>query len=348
MDFLRWGLKMVKLFFLYFRRIVFVRNNFKVSFIKKLRANIFGGYLADQWVLYDFDHNDRKEYLSEFDWYRSRFINEPFEFMMNNKIVCTEILQQYTYVPEIYLIKNKGLLFVKDRSYSTYDRAVEVLKEHKNLFVKPFGSGKGKGVHQFKYQDATIYIDGEPSTEEEYIKLLQKEVDWILCQGIDQHSYSEKIYDKTLNTMRIITMRDIKTNELKVFFAVQRLGTKETIPVDNGSRGGLVSKIELETGTLSEAKCLHNLETYEVHPDSGKPIKGVRIPNWDDIKEEVLELAKKIPYMHLIAWDILLTEKGICVIEANNSTGVNIIQIWGPQRQGELGEFFRHHGAIRK
>lgn len=348
MDFLRWGLKVVKLFFLYIRRILFVRNNFKVSFIKKLRANIFGGYLADQWVLYDFDHNDKKDYLSEFDWYRSRFINEPFEFMMNNKIVCTEMLQQYAYVPEIYLVKNKGMLFVKDQSYSTYEHAVEVLKEHKNLFIKPFGSGKGKGVYQFHYGDDQIYVDGKPTSEEDFIKLLKEQVDWMLCQGIEQHSYSEEIYDKTLNTMRIITMRDIHTDELKIFFAVQRLGTKETIPVDNGSRGGLVSKIDLDTGTLSEARCLHNLNVYEVHPDSGKPIKGVVIPDWEAIKAEVLDLAKKFPYMHLIAWDILLTERGICVIEANNSSGVNIIQLWGGQRQGELGDFYRHHGAIKK
>lgn len=348
MDFLRWGLKKVKLFFLYFRRIIFVRNKFKVPFIKKLRANIFGGYLADQWALYDFDHNDKHEYLSEFDWYRSRFINEPFEFMMNNKIVCTEMLQQYTYVPEIYLLKNKGMLFVKDQSFSDYDYAVEVLKEHKNLFIKPFGSGKGKGVYQFHYKGGQIYIDGKEKTEEEYIQLLRKEVDWMLCQGIEQHSYSEEIYDKTLNTMRIITMRDIHTNQLKVFFAVQRLGTKDTIPVDNGSRGGLVSNIDLETGTLSEARCLHNKNVYEKHPDSGHLIKGVVIPEWDEIKNEVLDLAKKFPYMHLIAWDILLTEKGICVIEANNSSGVNIIQLWGGQRHGELGDFYRHHGAIKK
>mgnify|MGYP003319580637 CR=1 FL=1 len=67
---------------------------------------------------------------------------------------------------------------------------------------------------------------------------------------MEQHHYSSDIYDKTVNTIRFITLRDPETHKFKVFFAVQRVGTKETIPVDNGSRGGLVSKIDLETGDI--------------------------------------------------------------------------------------------------
>ena len=51
--------------------------------------------------------------------------------------------------------------------------------------------------------------------------------------------------------------------------------------------------------------------------------------------------------MHFIAWDILMTEEGHCIIEANTSSGVNIIQLWGGQRNKELGEFYRYHGVIK-
>lgn len=50
--------------------------------------------------------------------------------------------------------------------------------------------------------------------------------------------------------------------------------------------------------------------------------------------------------MHFIAWDILLTSDGPCIIEANTSSGINIIQLWGPQRNGELGDFYRAHRVI--
>ena len=61
----------------------------------------------------------------------------------------------------------------------------------------------------------------------------------------------------------------------------------------------------------------------------------------------MLELTNKLPYMYFIAWDIIITPNGISVIEANTSSGVNIIQLWGGQRYGELGDFYRHHRAIK-
>lgn len=352
MDFFklaRWAIKKMKLVLLYFRRILFAKNHFKCPFYKKIRANICGGFLADQWMLYDFDHNDKGEYLSEFDWYRSRYINEPFDFVCNNKIASAEILKQYVRVPESYMIKNRGHLSSFESVAMEYEDALTLLKEKGSYFFKPYGKGKGTGVviMTYDYENDTPCIDLKPISREDFISYLKKHDDWFLSEAMKQHHYLDEIYDKTVNTIRFITLKDPKTNKFKVFFAVQRIGTKETIPVDNGSRGGLVSKIDLDTGILSEARCLHNRNVYKVHPDSGAAIEGVQVPNWQELKEDMLALANKLPYMHFIAWDILITEEGHCIIEANTSSGVNIIQLWGGQRNAELGDFYRAHGVIK-
>ena len=73
------AVKRAKLAYLWVTRILLVPSRQGVSLPRKLALNVNGGYLADQHVLYDFDHQDRKEYLSEFDWYRSRYINAPFD-----------------------------------------------------------------------------------------------------------------------------------------------------------------------------------------------------------------------------------------------------------------------------
>lgn len=347
MNFCRKTLKKIKLFVLYWTRIVFVKNNFKVSPAAKLRANA-GGYLADQTVLYDFKNNDRSEYLSEFDWYRSRYINEPFDFAFNNKVVCTEILKHFIRMPENYFIKNKGNILDFQGGLKSCEDVYEVLKAQRRLIIKPFALGKGNGVHLISMDDAdSIRMDQEVCSKEKLYSFLEERDGYIISEYMHQHRYASGLYDKTVNTIRLITMRDVKTHEFKIFFAVQRIGTSATIPVDNGSKGGLVSKIDLDTGILSEARCLHDLDTYYVHPDSHAAIKGVRIPNWQELKEEVLTAANKAPYMDFIAWDILVTEDGICVIEANTSSGVNIIQLWGGQRNGELGEFFRSYKIIK-
>lgn len=346
-EFIKKFLDKIKLFVLYWTRIVFVKNHFKCSLFNKLRSNIFGGYLADQYVLYDFRHNDKKEYLSEFDWYRSRYINKPFDFLMNNKIACNEILQQYVRVPRIYAFSREKLISDFDGRQLDFNDLCSIIAENHPVFIKPYGKGKGNGVFRLDYRDQKYYADNRVMTKDEMTGFLKKQKNWMICEAMSQHKYSSDIYNQTVNTIRLITLREPETGNYKIFFAVQRIGTHETIPVDNGSRGGLVSKIDLDTGTLSEARCLHSLDVYKTHPDSGAPIEGVRIPGWDNIKARMLSLANKLPYMYFVAWDILITPDDFCIIEANTSSGVNIIQLWGGQRNGELGDFYRHHKVIK-
>ena len=324
-----------------------MRNNFKVSFFNKLRMNFGGGYLADQYVLYDLKNNDKREYLSEFDWYRSRYINEPFDFAFNNKVVCNEILKQYIRTPEIYFIKNKNIIYAFNDGVKDTEDIYDFLIDKKKLVIKPFALGKGNGVHVLTAEKNELYLDGVRCEKTSLISLLEKENEYIASEYMEQQEYANKLYDKTVNTIRLVTIRDIDSHEFKIHFAVQRIGRASTIPVDNGSKGGLVAKIDIETGILSKARCLHDLNEYEKHPDSGAFIEGVVVPNWDKIKDTVLDLCKRIPYMDIIAWDILVQENGICVIEANTSSGVNILQLWGGQRQTELGEFFKYHDVIK-
>ena len=341
------GMKFLRLSYLWVTRILFAPNHFKVCFFKKIALNIFGGYTADQYVLYDFKNNSKKDYLSEFDWYKSRYINYAFNKMVDNKIVCSEVLKHYVKIPKIFIARYKGNFIYYDENVKTFEDIISLLKREKSLFVKPIDAGKGKGVHRFKFEDTQIYIDKTPYSEEKFTAFLKSTGDWLITELIVQHPFLDQIYDQTTNTMRIITMKDIKTSDFKVFFAVQRIGTYETIPVDNGSRGGLVSKIDLETGELGTAKSLHSLQEHTVHPDSKNPIKGIKIPNWEEIKTQVITLAKNFPFMNLIAWDILLIDDGICIIEANTSSGVNIIQLWGGQKNDELGDFYRYYKIIK-
>jgi len=337
--------KRLVLCYRYVFRIWGAKNHLSVPFHKKVKANLSGGYLGDQYVLYDFDKNDRREYISELEWYKSRYINEPFNDMFDNKIICNEVLERYIRVPKIYVAKNQGRL-IKYTDINTYEGIIELLQRKKKLFIKPIKAGKGKGVYLLSMQDDQLYIDEYSKSVAQMIAFLKKDTNWLIVEAMEQDAYLNSLYDKTANTIRFITWKSPKTEEFEVFFAVQRIGTKNTFPVDNGSRGGLVANIDLITGELSEARNLHSLDSWEYHPDSGAKIKGAKVPGWDAIKTEMLELTDRFPFMNFMAWDILLTKDGICIIEANTSSGVNIIQLWGGQRNGSLGDFYRHHGII--
>ncbi|MBR3974834.1 MAG: hypothetical protein IKJ88_03125 [Clostridia bacterium] len=346
-EFVKNLLEKLKLIYIWFTKILFAKDHFKVAPWTKLWLNLHG-YLVDQYMIYDFKHRGSKEYLAEFDWYRSRNINGDYSFILNNKIVCADMLKQYTNVPKTYVTKVGKVMVMSDNTIATDEKILECIRENAIAIMKPINFGKGNGVNLITYENRKFFVNKQEKTDKELLDFLKSSKNWFLSEYICQGEYLNRIYYRTANTIRLITLRDPDTQEFKVFFAVQRIGTDKTFPVDNGSRGGLVSCIDLETGALSEAKTLHNLDVYDVHPNTGAQIKGAVIPNWLQIKNDVLALANKFPYLSFVAWDILVTNNGFYVIEANTSSGVNIIQLWGGQRNGELGRFYKAHNVIKK
>lgn len=336
-----------RLALLWIVRILFAKSHMKVPFFKRIYWNINGGYIGDQVVLYKLNHKRKKEYLSEFDWYKSRYINGNYKFILNNKIVTTELLKQYIYVPAIYCLKQNKSIANFGENINTTEDLVQFLEKNNSLYLKPIDSGKGNGVATFEYRDKKYFINEKETTRNEILKYFEKEKNYFVCETVKQNEYLNNLYDKTSNTLRLVTFKDPKTEKFILYFAVQRIGTFNTIPVDNGSQGGLVAKVDLETGELSAAKCLHNTKTYKIHPDSKRPIEGVKIPGWNKIKREIVDLANKFPYLNFVAWDVLLTEKGMYIIEANASSGINILQLWGGQKNKPLGDFYRYHHLIK-
>lgn len=339
-----------KLGYLWVTRILLAPNRFKVSLLTRLRMAVFGGFIGDQYVLYGLkDRSRKKDYLSEFDWYRSRWINEPFDAMLNNKIICNEVLQPHIDVSPILFVKNKGRLVRHGAGKARVTMADVVAGVHEvgSVFMKPLTAGKGKGVHRLDGHDGRLFIDEREVPEAELVSILNAQKDWFLTTTVRQHPDLAAIFSRTSNTIRLITMRDGEGGA-EPFFAVLRIGTSDTVPVDNGSRGGLVARIDLETGALSEARTLWSRGVYPAHPDSGAPIEGVVVPMWRDVVDAAVRVADEFPFLQFVAWDFLVGEDGVWVIEANTSSGVNIVQLWGGQRNGRLGDFYRSHGVLKR
>ena len=268
--------------------------------------------------------------------------------MLNNKVVFTQIIERYCKTTEIYCVKkDKRLAGMNGHVINDYDDLVSLLRETGAFVVKPVRAGKGKGVYVVKYNGHGIICNDEPHTEGELTERLRRDQEWLICAYAHQAAYLNKIYANSANTLRMIVLRSAETKEFELCFAVQRIGADWTGSVDNGSRGGLVANVNIETGEMSCARTLHNLTVYRTHPDTNAQIEGTVIPNWNSIKAGVMEISRAFPYLDIIAWDILPTDDGFTVIEANTSSGVNIIQLWGPQRYGRLGDFYREHGIIK-
>ena len=325
-------------------KIVFAPRIIKAPFFKSLYFNFHGGFTSNQVALYNLDKQNKKEYLSEFDWYKSRNINYPYGYLLDNKLICVELIKDYVKVPKTLFKKENGTIFNCDAPIGI-NTAIEIIKSSKSVFFKPISVGKGSGVVRIDFIKDEFYLDSKKTNTDAILSILNEKDNYFVSECIKQAKYLKSIYNETSNTIRLITGRD--NDKVEILCAVQRIGTSSTIPVDNGSRGGLVANIDLNTGVLSEARSSHNTNIYENHPDSNKRIKGVVIPNWKELSNSIVKVSEKLTNLKFIAWDILPTDDGFYVIEANSSSGVNIIQVFGGQRNKALGNFYRKQKIIK-
>lgn len=68
----------------------------------------------------------------------------------------------------------------------------------------------------------------------------------------------------------------------------------------------------------------------------------------EKIKKEIINVANKFPYLNFIAWDVVVTDNGLYVLEANASSSLELFQIFKPLKNTELWEFYKYYNIIKK
>ena len=125
----------------------------------------------------------------------------------------------------------------------------------------------------------------------------------------------------TVNTLRIITIID-SSGRVHIARCELRMG-RSGMDVDNYSSGGLVAQVDAQSGIVYSMGRDGNGREYLFHPDSGRQIVGFAIPDWEQYKAFVYQLAEKYPGMRYVGWDIVKDSNGnFCVIEGNKDAGV--------------------------
>lgn len=137
----------------------------------------------------------------------------------------------------------------------------------------------------------------------------------------------------SVNTVRFMTALypDGSAKVISTFIKIGRAGRC----VDNAGGGGNVDVcVDVATGKICHAIQFdgwHRVKEIDSHPDSGNPLNGVVIENWESVKAEVIRFQQAFPYCKVAGWDIAITNEGPVVIEVND--------FWD-----RTGQFFIHRG----
>ncbi|MFD1362323.1 sugar-transfer associated ATP-grasp domain-containing protein [Lentibacillus salinarum] len=326
------------------------KNNNSNPNLGKKAWCLIQGFSSDKYGLYNFEKNNYKLYLSDFKRRKTAKINGPYSLIINDKNLFSKIFLEHNVTAETYGKVKNGKIILNNRS-CTLDEFCGFVVEQKKLIIKKFSGGGGKGIYRLTYENDNFYLDYNSITSDTLKEFVRTLPNHLIVEHLSQAAYSNKIYSGTINSIRIITMRDPETDKVFIPVAVHKFGSEKTKPVDNVWKGGMTALVDLEKGRLGKAAYHQEnnskIEWVQTHPDTNVKIEGTVIPNWEHVKNKVIEVAKSEDNLRYVGWDVVVTDTGMKIIEGNNYSDVNILQIHQPLLKDErVRKFYKYYGII--
>lgn len=224
-------------------------------------------------------------------------------------------------VPKTLVVASNGILYNGDRNIISIDEAEKELKSYETMVIKPtIGSSSGEGV----------YIINNRSDMVDSISDLMSIYggNFIIQEKIKPNVELEKIYNNSVNTMRVITyVLDGKVSHCPIAL---RIGVNKA-KVDNIHAGGLVVHVKDNGHLDKEAYQLgwgDSAKKYEIHPDSDVRFSDYKLSFVPEIIESLYLLHGCFPGIGIVSWDVTVDDQDrIVIIEANLSGQ----SVWFPQ-----------------
>lgn len=323
-----------------------LKDKFPLSIFKKIGL-WRKGFLAEKHVLYQLNKNNYKNYLSDYHTSMARWINEPFNELLTNKLIFSECVGKFITVPKTYGIFVNGV-------FSSYTGLSlnQLIDEIDQFVVKTVSGGGGKGVFLIKKEDNSTFVLNNSTryTKMELEDFFKSLNNYIFTEFIEPSDFSKSLNKSSVNTMRVLTLIDPKTNKAFIARAVQRIGVNASAPQDNFTKGGLSAAINLDTGELSDCTCHPKTKEhirYTHHPDTNIKIEGVKIPNWPDISNEILQAATSLPMLKCVGWDFVISKNGLVAIEGNHHPDPDVLQGHQPLLTDErIRSFYEYYNIL--
>lgn len=234
------------------------------------------------------------------------------------------------------LIKREKTFSLLQKNYVSTDDFLLNLKG-KYIF-KPIDGECGTGIFILDSDNGKFKI-GKEDINIESLRIKLKDIGYLVQSIVSQHPEMARLHPQSLNTIRLVTIRDSKTRKIILFPSILRIGTGGSF-VDNTSQGGIAVAVNLEDGSLGEYgyyKPEFGTRT-DTHPNSGIKFSQFTIPFFNKAKEQAIRLHSMLPNVQSIGWDIAIGENGPVFIEGNDNWEIN-----GPQIcNGPLKEQFYH------
>lgn len=334
----------------YYPEVPIGQHKSKSSRIIEQVANIyrFGG-VEEFYFPYGFDCKSKQEQKEYVNLYEFRNVRQKLN--LSDKHNCSCILRDKMmfgiYTNGIGLKTANIVFYTTDNGIFDYSSKCRIsVKDIVNgsdrkLFCKLVDGECGNGIFILRVDKHELYIDEKHVSAETLEKELSKGR-YLAQEMIEQHSEMSRLHEKSVNSIRLVTVRSLKDGKIHVLPSILRIGTGNNI-VDNTSQGGLSVGIEMETGKLRQYgfyKPQYGLKT-NVHPDSKVVFCEFEIPYFEEVKKQATYYHSMLPNLHSIGWDIAIGKEGPLFIEGNDNWEINGPQICNGGFREYFNEYFK-------
>ena len=241
---------------------------------------------------------------------------------VRNKKVC-ELMNDYSYAEEFDDKLRFNNRFAKYLHRQTLNGEICSLEEftafiqgQEGIFAKPNHGSCGKGVTKLKPADF-------PNAEAMLNHIRENKL-IILEHALPQHEDMSKLHPASVNTLRIVT--DLVDDQIHIAYIMVKIGRGGHC-CDNTGQGGMLCRVDPETGKIRSVATDDYFNIFESHPDTGVKFEGYTIPMLDQAIVLAKEAAREIPQMRHIGWDVAITPTGPAIIEGNEYPGTDLCQL---------------------
>lgn len=253
------------------------------------------------WRFYELSNLERKRFYTarNSSIWEKKFNDSAYAKFFNQKELTNKAFSKFIHRNWIYT------------DNSTTDEIQRFMIEHNKVIIKPTNLSSGKGIHVATNEDVQQLATSH-SLLEEYINQHPK-----LSKLNDSSVNSIRVYTLTVNSLTPYLTDDVELIGNTLFISASIRVGGVGAEVDNYHSGGVGYPIDIHKGCVSGPGVLINGQLVLYHPGTSKNVIGYEVPNWERLKQFVVELNSVFPKARLIAWDIAVLNDGFELIEAN-------------------------------
>jgi hypothetical protein len=193
------------------------------------------------------------------------------------------------------------------------------------IFAKPMSSSLSVGsaliLGLAPEPDALCLADGRriglPAFAEEVARTYPS--GFLFQTRIAPHPTLAEVAGEALGTVRVVTVRG--EDGPAPLYAVWKLPARAAMSDSSWQDGNMQALVDLASGRV--LRCVRgsalDLESVEVHPDSGRTLVGLQMPHWPEVISAAVAAHTLFPDHGVLGWDIGITAEGPVILEANDN-----------------------------